>query len=178
METELLGSMAQRGREKHQILPPFYDPQSPYQSHHEVGWLARQHPVNSSGNNAWADRLLQGSPLRTQGALHLSNRAGDPKYPNYNHPGTKWGSHDTNNARRSGSRYSEVTHRKGSRSRWFHNKLLPLLLPNVKGGSMAAGGGISQLRKNYSSTKCHFPHPNTQRIKGHQFEELQTHSSL
>jgi hypothetical protein len=40
---------------------------------------------------------------------------------------------------------------------------------------VAAGGGITQLRKSSYSTKFHFPHPNTQRIKGHKSEELQTH---
>ena len=88
VEIEIIGSMAQRGREKHQILPPFHDPQMPHQSHHKVGWITRQHPINSSGNNARADRFLQGSPLKTQCGLYLSNIAGDPKYPKYNHPRT------------------------------------------------------------------------------------------
>ena len=63
--------------------------------------------------------------------------------------------------------HSRVTHRQGSRSRWFHNRVLPLLLANVKGGSVVAGGGIPQLKQSSSSTKCHFPHPNTQRRKSH-----------
>jgi hypothetical protein len=44
--------MAQRGREKHQIISPLHDPRMPLQSHHEVGLLARKHHVNLSGNNA------------------------------------------------------------------------------------------------------------------------------
>ena len=109
---------------------------------------------------------------------HLNNRAGDPKYPNYNHLGIEWGSHDTNNSSRSGSVYSGVTHRQGSKPKWFHNRILPLLLANVKGGSVVVGGGITQLRQSSSNTKFHFPYSNFKRRKGHKFEELQTHSSL
>jgi hypothetical protein len=38
VETEISGSMAQLGREKHQILPLFYDPQMPYHAltHQEI----------------------------------------------------------------------------------------------------------------------------------------------
>lgn len=88
MEIEISGSMAQWGREKHQIIPPVHDPQIPNQSHYETGRPTRKHPINPSGNITWIIVLLQGSPLRTNGGSYLCNWKGDPKYPNYHHPGT------------------------------------------------------------------------------------------
>jgi hypothetical protein len=89
VEIEILGSMAQGGREKHQILPLFHDPQTLHQSHYEVGRLIGKHHVNSLKNSARDIKLLQGYPLRTQCGPYFNNREDDPKYPNSNHPGPK-----------------------------------------------------------------------------------------
>jgi hypothetical protein len=86
METEISGSMDQRGREKHQILPPVHDPQMPHQLHYEAG--------RPQGNNLFTRQEISHEfldfykdPLKTKGGPYLNNRVGDPKYPNYYHLG-------------------------------------------------------------------------------------------
>jgi hypothetical protein len=65
-----------------------------------------------------------------------------------------------------------------ARPRWFHYRLLPLLLANAQGRGVAVGGGITQLRKSSPNAKCHFSHPNPQRREGYKSEELPANSVM
>jgi hypothetical protein len=143
LQKKILGSMAQRGWEKIQILPLLHDPHTLHKLHYEARRWVGKHHAKSPRNNARDEIILQGSSLRTPCGPHSNNRAGDPKYSKPYLTRTKCGSHETHNASIGGPSHSRSSQRKRSKIRWFHYRLLPLLLANAQGRGVVVGGGIT-----------------------------------